>query len=546
MKFLRLIWWWVAALPIAAAGFWASHAARMPEAHADREAMLEVTPRWEFSQWADVTAEPMHVFARATHLGALHIPGATISSVAWVNVLFALLIVAGLCDVYRRSFPSMRGSVPLAFGVFGLLVATPALGCNWLHGERLGLFAVPMLFVTALAWLQGEKRFSARAILAVLIAGIAPWFHFHGVIVATAMIPALLGAGLRVGSKRRMAWLGALLLAGDIAAYFSMRTAPGFAVAGADWVGALSAEPLETVMTLVRATGGAWLDLWPNCALDEEVFGIASWVMPIALLMLGNRSKEARVAAAPWWSCWMFGLLLMLAAAVRHELEPPVGTLREATLGSFLLPIGMVGVFAARFGTSFLAIAVGAFLVLSVQDWRQGIEELRVAVMRTQQVESELVKPEAAAVGGRTLPVASAHALKVLQERGWVPATNVMSNSDIAEALTLTSPPDTGRILGGTARVVNGTVRSSLRLSTPQWIGVIALDGAAKPNLLGQAVPQFEGRGRNVSWRVELQEPLAEGTRVRAVGLLVQEHALVPLGPAFVVKNGQLVLASGS
>ena len=101
MKVLRMLSWLLAALPIAAAGYWASFAARLPEPVVDRVALGEVTPRWDLSNWADATLEPLHVFARGLHLLALQIPGATMQSVVWGNVLIALLILTGLCGLVR-------------------------------------------------------------------------------------------------------------------------------------------------------------------------------------------------------------------------------------------------------------------------------------------------------------------------------------------------------------------------------------------------------------------------------------------------------------
>lgn len=541
MKFWRMLSWPIAALPVAAAGYWASFAARLPEAVADRAALGEVTPRWDYANWADVAGEPMHVMARLLHLSALQVPGATMASVTWVNVLLLLLLIVALCDVLRRAFPATSSAGPLAFGVFGLLAASPAFGCDWLHGERVGLLAVPVLLVMALGWLQGRKRFALRAIAVLLVACLAPWFHVHGALVATALVPAMWMAAGAAGSQRRMAWIGTLLVLGDIAAFFSMRSAGGLAATGVDWFGAIANDPMQAGLALLAATGGTWLDLWPDTSLDEQVLGGISWCAPIVLLWLGNRSTEARVAAAPWWGCIVFGLLLVLLNGVRYEFEPPVGALREAMYGGFLLPIGLIGLLAARFGRSVLAIGAGALAVLALQDWHQGLEELRLAHMRDQQVAAAMLVPIEEATA---LPVRSAEELAMLVDRKWVPSMTRRSHADVVAQFAQPGVPNLGGVLGGGAQNVHGVLRSSLRGTTVQWVAIVAKVGEAEPRIIAHVTPTFEGVGRNVMWQVQLSEPLAEGAQVRAIGLVVDSPKLVPMGSAWTMRAGKLVAAA--
>ncbi|MGK0153338.1 MAG: hypothetical protein ACI9SE_000282 [Neolewinella sp.] len=543
VKLGRIVSWLLAALPMAAAGYWASFAARMPEAVADRVALGEVTPRWDFANWSDTASEPMHVMARAVHLGALQVPTATLQSVVWVNLLLVLLTLAALCDVMRRAFPTTKGWGPVAFAVFGLLVASPAFGSNWLHGERLGLLFVPMLLVTALGWLHANGRFAGRAIFVFLVAAIAPWFHIHGVVVATALIPAMFSAANSAGSQRRMVWLGVLLVLGDVAAVFSLRTAGGLSVAGADWFAAWTSAPLDTLLALFAATGQAWLDLLPTTSLDDQVVGGACWLLPILLLCCGNRSTEGRAAAAPWWSCVVFGLLVIVINGVRYEFSPPVGTLREVTFGAFLLPIGLVGLLAARFGTTMLSLSVGAFAVLAVQDWHTGLEDLRMARMRTQQVEAEMIVP--AAAGATALPVRNDAELQLLIERKWVLAAPRLPESDVLLQFAAPSTDAIGRITAGDAKTVHGVLRSSLRHATAQWIALVAKIGEDAPRIVGYAQPKFDQLGRNIVWRMELSEALPEGAQVRAMGLLVAERSFVPLGASFILQAGKLAVVGG-
>ena len=302
MKIPRLVAWLVAVVPLVAAAWWASFAAGLPEPWLERTALGEITAVWSFDEWAEVTAQPMHVVPRVVQLAALHVPGATLGSVVWLNALLAIVLVAALAGLCRRAFPETAAGLPIVVLVCGLLVATPALGANWLHVERHGLFLVPAMFVAALYWLHGTRFFAGRCLLALAIAGLAPFCHAHGAVVFLALVPAMLGAARRAGSTRGVAWVGALLVVGNVAAVKSYYGAAGVGVGGADWFGALLEEPTRTLRTLLGATGAAWLDPLPGTDLDDVALGAFSWLLPVAAWWLGDRSPAARAAAAPCWA----------------------------------------------------------------------------------------------------------------------------------------------------------------------------------------------------------------------------------------------------
>ncbi len=541
-KIVRVMWWLLAALPIAAACYWASFAARMPEALANRISLGEVTPRWEIEEWTNVVSEPMHVLARLLHLTALQIPGATIASVVWVNVVLALVLVVLLVDVLRRAFPTTGSAGPLAFLVFGLLVASPSFGTNWLHGQRVGIFAVPVLFVLALTWLQTNK--TARIVMAFVLAGLAPWFHVHGAIVAIALIPATLCATTAVASQRRMVWIGVLLLLGVVGAILTMQPNGGLAAVGADWLGSLTSDPKATVLALMTATGNLWLDLLPGTDVDAQAFGIVSWLMPVALLRLGNRSPEARAAAAPWWSCWLFGLLIVVVNAIRYDLDPAAGTLREAMFGAFLLPIGLLGVLAARFGPGVLTLAAGAIAVLAVQDWRDGIEDFRIAHLRAEQVEALTIVPESVSAGA-ALPTRTAEQFATLVKNGWVPGATPVKVDDVFAQFEEYAAPGLGVLSGGRSDLVTGSLRTSLRAPGVQWIALVGRVADEPLRILGYMWPRYVSKNRDVQWQIAPSPALVDGVHIRAVGLLVRERKLVTLGQEFIMFDGALVSANG-
>ncbi|HEU4419668.1 MAG TPA: hypothetical protein VFT55_12075, partial [Planctomycetota bacterium] len=531
---MRILGWFAALSPALAAVWWASFGARFPEPWLDRRALGEVTPRWDLAEWADLQSEPAHVFSRLVHLGALQVPGATMSSVVWVNALLAVAIVAALSSLARRTFAIEGLGQQVGLAVAGLLVAAPAFGATWLYGERAGVLLAPFLFLTALSWLQGERWFRLRASGAILLAALAPFCHGHGALVFLALLPALAAAANRAGSKRTPAWIVACLLVGNVAAAASLRSAGGIAVEGVHWADRLGDAPLATLAELLRVTGSACLDPLPRTNHDQLVLGAACWLLPFVMRRLGDRSEPARAAAAPWWSCFWFGLALVVWNAVRYDLKPPVGTLREAMFGVFLLPAGAAGVLAARCGRVLLPVFAGALAMLALQDWHSGIEALRLARMRAEHTEAALMMPVAiAGPSVRTLPVRGAAELQILQQRGWVPTYDEGIASVLAAAMTAPPTPQYGSCAGGQAGEVVGTVRSSLTQDTVQWVAVMVSIGEGTPEPAGVVQPDFAGRGRDVDWIVKLSTPLAEGTHVRAIGLFARSHETAVLGPTY-------------
>ena len=540
-RLLRILYWLVAFVPVVAAGYWASFATALPQRWQDREALGDVSLARDWSGVATFVDEPFHVAARALHLALFEVPGATFGSTVWINVLFALLLVAGLTRICRRAFRLGDEVAPWVFLFFGLLVATPAFGANWLHHERAALLLVPVLFVEALVLLQGERRFAGRALVALLLAAAAPLCHTHGLVVFVALVPALLGAAARNGSARGAAWLGALLVVGTVAGVLTMRSCAQFGAADADWLGSLTSAPMDTLTALLREIGGAWLDLLPTTELDEAALGLATVLLPLGVWLCGERDEARR--APVWWSCYLFGLLVVVVNAGRYELAPPVGSLREATFGAFLLPVGALGVLAARVSMSWLTVGAGAMAVLCAQDWYLGLEDLRLARMRVQAVEAALRLPQFAGPQADNLPVLDDAEWQQLREREWV--AEVAAAGDPAEAFSSAPKFVLGSFDGGAPRALRGTVRSSLRLGTAQWIAIVARqDGEAR--VVGDVRPQFAGVGRDVPWSVTLTEPLPEGAEVRAVGFVLPSAEFAAIGPVYVVKNGALVVDSGS
>jgi hypothetical protein len=543
VKFLRHLAWPIALLPVMAAFVWSSFASRLPESEEARRALGEATMRWHFAEITALQSEPAHLLARAVHIAALQVPGSSFWWAAAANALLALLLAFVFAAVARRALGLDGVAHAVAIGLGGLLVCSPAFGADWLHGERVGLFLVPLLLLWATWLLLGTGRFAARALVALLPAIAAPFCHTNGLLVFVALAPALVDAAQRAGSSRRMGWVITLLVCGNLAAIGSMWFAPSLALGEQGLVGRLMAAPTDTLLLLLRTTGTAWLDPLHDASWDETALGAASWLLPLVLWRLGDRSDAARRRAAPWWGCVWFGLSLFVLATERHGASLVGGMVREQTFGAFLLPVGCFGVLAARCGAALIPFGAGVLMVLAAQDFYRGIEDLRLARMQVERAEVLVQLPEAY---GGTL-AQSRDRLEALREVGWVPATGTAFGDGLRSVDKAAKEPDLGGVIGGDARSVHGIVRSSLTGDSVQCVVVTAAGSTAQgggEQVLGVVLPEYAGMGRNTPWVVAFAEPLAEGTRVRISGYCVRRSAFVALAPVHVVRGGKLVAAT--
>ncbi|MBL8751007.1 MAG: hypothetical protein JNK78_17740 [Planctomycetes bacterium] len=542
MKLLRHLARPAALLPVLAVGVWTSLACRLPESIATRRALGEVTMLWAFPRWNEFTHEPAHPVPRLIELALLHLPFSAVQYVAIANALVAACIVVALASLVRRAFACPGAGQSLALAVGGLLVCTPAFGADWLHGERVGVFLPPLLVLLGLLVLHGDRRTGWRGIAALLLAGLAPFCHGNGILVFVALLPSLVDASRRAGGTRTVAWIAAALLVGNVAAAVSLLPAGTIALDGTGLVGRLFEAPLATLHGVAVATGAACLDPLPGTDLDAALLGAAAWLSPLLMWRAGDRSDAARRAAAPWWGCLWFGLLVPAWLLERHGVCIADATLRELAFGAFLLPVGIAGVAAARFSSQVLPFAAGALAILAIQDWQHGIETLRVAAMRVRSAEAAVTWPDVhpAERPASVLPMPAATWVE-LERRGWVPAQRT---ERAAPASLLAAEPASrfGSCHGGDARTIRGTVRSSLFGDAVQCVLVVAARTGAEAAVVGRTQPDYAGRGRDVPWLVALDAPLEDGVRVRAIGLRPKAGA-VALGPWFVVRGGALVIA---
>jgi hypothetical protein len=180
---------------------------------------------------------------------------------------------------------------------------------------------------------------------------------------------------------------------------------------------------------------------------------------------------------------------------LRYDAEPPVGRWREALFGTFLLPVGLCGVLACRFGTGALRVGFGVAVVLAVQDWFAGLEDLRIARALVRQQEAVLALPgawhaELATAQDRLAVIAAAE----LRMRELVPA----APSDPASLLAAAPPTPAA------TNVARGELRSSLRQPAASLLLAIGRGADGAPVVLGVHQPDWRRHGRSVPWQMDV------------------------------------------
>ncbi len=541
MIWLRRGLWLLAALPIAAALAYPIWAAGMPEPVLVRASLGAAAAQWSFDSWLEFGREPLHAAPRALLLGALHVPGATLQWAAAVTAVLAVLLAWSLSRLVVRTAGVASAGAALALGGAAVLCCSPAFGADWLSAERCGIVLPPLLLVSALLVLQGERWCFGRCLAAALLAAAAPFCHDLGVLVPVALLPAVAEAARR-GGHRPLPWIGAAFAIGATAAVYSLWAAGTHRAGGPGLLAMFAAGP-DGVLGVLAAIGGTWLDPLPGTWLDQWLLGAATVVL-LAVLPFRAPPADPRTSA-PWWSCACFGLLAVLWNAERHG-APAVWLQRELGYGAFLLPIGCVGLLAARCGTQVWAMGLGALAILGLQDWQRGVEALRAAHAEALRVEAALGLPAGDESIGSLATTRSAEEFAALVERGWVrrPAPDAFASA--ATVAMQPVDPAFGAVLDAGPTAMRGTVRSSLRWPSASAVLVAGASADGQTwTLLAAALPQFAGRGRDVVWDVSWPAAPAEGTRLQAFGLLAREGRLVRLGGGYVVKDGAVVPAAG-
>lgn len=544
MNWIRRSVWLVALLPAVVALTYVGLASRHPEPIVTHAALHEPPTVWDIEQWLQVDAAPAQPLQRALLLGPLQVPGISLQTAASLAALFAVAIAWFCSRLVRRSAGADGLGTAMAFGGVAALCCSPAFGSLWLYAERAGVFMPPLLLVSALALLQLERGFLWRMLAVLVLVAAAPFCHAQGVLVGLAVLPAVFEAASRAGSNRWL-WVAVSAFFGIAASVVSFYPAGGLYGDEAGLLGHLAAAPGERSLDMLAALGSSWLDLWPERRIDELAFGAAT-----VLLLAGAPFLAARLparASAPWWSCALFGVLLVPWLSARHGFDLQPWLARELRYGSFLLPIGCIGLMAARLGSHTWSLGLGVIATLALQDWPRGIEALRAAHAEIVRVEASLATPPQF-VDHRTAalsPYSSLEQQRLFVTRGWAPDPTFdwQAAADDARA---TPPRDAlGTVLSGSPIEMHGMVRSMI---VNEHVGAVFVGVLQDQHveLLGMTLPQFAGRGRDAQWRVVWNAPVAEGVQLVAFGYLPRHGKFVRLGTVRTIKDGALVEVSGA
>ena len=543
----RTLLWCTAAMPALAAGLWVAFASPWPELPGDRLALREGLACWQFDDLLQPTEGARHLVAQALTAALAWLPGATVASIALLTAVLALLLSLAVGSLLRRSHALQGLAGPAGLVAAGLLVASPNLGLVWLYADRFGIVLPPLLLVLALVWLQAAPT-TLRLLGALTLVALAPFCHTHGLFVGVALLPTLLALRNAAGKRRHAAWTATALVLLGGAGWYSME--PLVARGWSAGSGLFAIQPLAAFgRDLCLQAGIQWLDLLPSTNLDELALGATSWLLPLVLLWVGDRSPAARARASVWWSCLLFGLCLVLWNVLRYDSEPPVGRWREALFGGFLLPLGLIGVLAARFGDSVLRVAFGALLVLGAQDWYIGIEDVRIgsAIAQQQAIRTELPPAWTALLPAQRAGWSSA---ELADLRGLVPAAPAALEDSLSAAFerAISSERNSSEP-SATGRTLRGELRGSLRQPAPPVVLLVARTGNAVPQVLAAVAPDFRAHGRSIAYEIQLPETAANalteanGSTLCLLGIHAEELQIVPLSGGFVVRDGVLFAA---
>lgn len=537
----------LSAAPLLAVFAWAKLASLFPEPWGDRQMLGEMLVSWDLSGWASVGQEPAHLLGRLIPLLLLHLPGATISTLALANALLAIVFGALLAGPLVTAF--RRARVPSACAVFfaAMLAATPSLGATWLYGERASMFVAPTLFLVCLSLLQSDRPFSRSAGTAIILAGIAPFLHSNGCFLGLALLPALREAARRLQPPQFASWQLALLLVSSVAAASTIAPAGSIALGSKGVLGRLCEAPVDAMLQLVTGIGQCLLDPVANTDIDATALGTIALLLPAVLRVRKPERPELRRLDAASASCLLYGLMAALWPIERLGLGADAAVLRSLSVGSCLMITGGLGLLAIRLPRTHFALVVGSSSVLLVLDWQNGLETLRTGRTSCEQIEARLLLP-AECVGLRDetmLTVRTKPEFDALLARKAIPSTSPFRPESLQVAAMASAERGRGALAECSLTLVHGSVRSSLFGETPSV--VVALTAAPGEHFAPatHAWPGFLEGGRNASFTMQLQAPLTEGTRLRVISINPRTGNCHPIGPLLHVRDGRVGKETG-
>jgi hypothetical protein len=542
VHWIRRSLWLVALLPTAAALAFVVLASPHPEALADRAAGGWSATWWSVDAWLRLGDGECLPGQRALLALVMQVPGLDLRWAAALGIVLAIVSVMLVARAVARAVGDGFAVAPLAYLAVSAMCLSPTYGQDWLHVERAGVFVPPLLLVLALGLLDGRRAAAWRMLGAAVLAALAPTFHPTGALVGAALWPATYACAQRV-DRRGLPWSAVV-------------AAAGLSVAIAQWVvggwhGAASGlqqvtgDPLAFAWLLLERLGGCWGDLLTDSRFDERAFGALSLAALVALPLLPRR--EGAGEAARWWTSAAFGASAVVLTTVWLPADAPGYARIALAYGSFLLPIGLVGVAATRFSLGMWSIALGAACVLQLQDWSRGAQFLRHGYARAAAVAAAAELPPGMddEVVSSLRAYVDAEVRERLTKAGKVPA----AAADLAVAVTAAAghalDPDAGLVQGGSPIEVHGFAHVGLLREPVGTVFAVATVDAATA-LRGAKVVQNSGGLPVTPWRIAWSEALPEGAKLVVVGRRSNDGKLVVLGRGTVRDGKWTADAAGS
>jgi hypothetical protein len=444
---------------------WASSA---PEPIAWRSQLGDGPLCFAWRQVTEFTGEPNFLVFRLLHSSLLAVPGLDFPHLP----LTTWAIAAATCLLLRRQLHSTAAArtpawlAPAVLGYATLWCFSPAFGANWLLGERLRLF-LPALCCLLAVWLLAARAAGRwRILTAAVLAQAALFSERTGFLVWIALVPLLWTEATRRHDPRRLFDCAWWCLLGNASTWIALDERPPTTAAHTGLVGDLLVHPGTTLAHLVRTVGRSLPDLFAGPDLDELVLGaalVAALVTLLVRLYSVRYDGERLHQAMPWVSLALFGI--GHALVVGEFYNPPPLTpmlMREVLWGSWLLPIGLVGlglVTMTRSARRLLALAVPVLGLLCIQDWQRGFGHLALEHQLLRQGEALSVFVPAAnseLPEGAPLPLPPGEVV-ALRERGKLRRLAATTGMDLAQ-LDLEPQPGHGALESATTTAALGRV----------------------------------------------------------------------------------------
>ncbi|MEM7199469.1 MAG: hypothetical protein AAF628_04335 [Planctomycetota bacterium] len=540
-----LVWIWT----------WASAA---PEPSSWRVVWREPPLVFSWSTFFDFSDRDNHVGFRLLRLVLLALPGVDFDRQALLSWVLAVGCVVAVGREARRLVSGAGVAGRIAFcsvlTLAAALLLSPGFGATWLLAERVRLMVPAAALFAVLAVLRQRRAWPLRFAIAAALTWFAVVTAPAGAAIWLAALPMVTAMAAAAGDRRRtLAWVAAWCLLGNLGpalCYDEPHLGLGLGAA-------LREAPLRLCTLLASVAGRSLPELLEDVAVDRWCVGAVLWLALAGLATAVVRRRDAASRQAlPWLCMALFGAIeVVVIAHFSWDLSDADPLLMERCYGISLLPIGLAGgvwalmppaVLAARWWRGAAVGVAVALGVLSVLDWRRGLDRLRVegALLRQGEAVAVFVEADPPVVGPAVAPLAP---LPLAPLRAALRATGRMRHTtpvgSLALAALVEGPAARGAFLQATAQLAVGAVATNVGGRCADAILVVRERDHDRAEIVQVSVPDVLKRTPVVSWAAPLDtvSPLVEGDVVRAYAFDVRQRVVGRLPGAFRYTGGAFV-----